>query len=307
VPRLAHVLATSESIRVLPTGPGRRRDLRVHARPSAGGPASVAELHAGQRLLVLPAGSGDDQVVTIHPCSLLRRLRHGRQRTEVTAADRPLRVVITGSGRCGTRALARLLDGLNFTDGTPVDARHEPLSEHAVPALIAGDLDTVRAIQRGLPHTVESAPYYTLRPDAITAPCVLHVVRDGRRVVQSGLNRGWYQNDSVWNRLKPDFPGDPFARACQLWRHTVETGLRISHATFRLEDLIGDAASRKAFCEAAGVAPGHRELPRSNEGRRSSRADHWNAQQRGVFAEIAGDLMDRLYPGWNLEKNPQNA
>lgn len=167
-----------------------------------------------------------------------------------------------------------------------------------VPALIEGRFDFVRRVQEGLGHNVEAAPYYALYPQAIAAGHVVHLVRDGRAVVQSGLNRGWYQNDSPWNRLKPAFAGDPFARSCHLWRVACEQAASVATLTVRLEDLAAGPAALAGFCERLGIVPDGRALPHANQGKQPATWAGWTHDQHDVFAAIAGSVMDRYYPGW---------
>lgn len=284
-------------VRLRPRGAGRRAD-------RAGGPYGWVDFPPERESLHLEGlRPGLEYELVCRRQGILQRLRHPAQRRTLRLAPRPLRLLLTGSGRCGTQTIASYLDGMRFADGERVRALHEPLSEHVVPALLEGRLDLARAVQEGLGHNVESAPYYALFPEAIAAERVIHLIRDGRRVVQSGLNRGWYQNDSMWNRIKPDFAGDAFARCCHYWRLSCEQAASAAERTFRLEDLSGDPAVRGEFLALAGIVDDGRPLPHRNRGRVPASHTAWGEDRREAFAAIAGGVMDRYYPGWRSDGN----
>lgn len=210
------------------------------------------------------------------------------------------RVLISGSGRCGTQAVSHFLDGMQHDDGRFVDARHETLYEFILPMLIKGDIGGITKMLNSMLHEIESAPFYALCPDAIRAELVLHLVRDGRRVVQSGMNRGWYDDDNVWNRIKPVFSQDRFENCCHLWRLTTENMTRHAQHTFRLEDLIASQAERERLLSIIGLKPSGKALPHSNQGKASSDFSQWTQQQKQQFTDICGPMMDLHYPGWRV-------
>lgn len=235
---------------------------------------------------------------TVRPASLLDRLRLGKQRLHVRAAPQPFRVLVSGSGRCGTQTLAHWLDGMTFQDGEAVDARHESLAGHVLRSIIDGDTETVARVVRGQAHNIESAPFYALMAGHLEADLIVQLVRDGRRVVQSGVNRGWYDNDTVWNRIKPRFEGDRFANCCHFWRHANAELDGVADLRVRLEDLSTEASAQAKLLSDLGIAPTDVPFPHANKGGASSAATDWTEDQRKVFTEICGELMDRYYPDW---------
>jgi hypothetical protein len=299
MPERNKIVVAENSVDIFRGARDWRRDLEIIVRP---------ESPSAARRILFPAESEYLNVDGLVPrsCYEIRirrrnvwhRWRHRASVACVETRTRAPRVLITGSGRSGTRTLAGYLDGGRFRDGQAVIARHEPLAEFALKAWLAGDRDLIQRIQEGAGHNVESASYYALFPDLIRAERVIHVVRDGRRVVQSGLNRGWYQLDTIWNRIKPEFPGDVFARCCQFWRHTNEAVAAIAQYRFRLEDLLADPATLAAFRAATEIEPSRRTLPHLNRGSQSSSYGGWSDAQRDVFTAICGPLMDCHYPGW---------
>ena len=229
---------------------------------------------------------------------LVRRLRHPGEKVTVELKPTPFRILIMGSGRCGTTTLASWLDGMSFTDGTPVRARHESLAEVVLPLLRARDFGELARVFRGQAHNVEAGAFYALAADAVAAGQVVHLVRDGRRVVQSGLNRGWYANDAAWNSVKPDFPGDVFEKCCRLWVHTCAESDRVADRVVRLEDLTADADARARFLADLGLVGDGDEFPHANRGGAPSGFDGWSPTQRERFEAICSGTMDRHYPDW---------
>lgn len=208
------------------------------------------------------------------------------------------KVLISGSGRCGTQAISKFLDGLRYKDGRVAVARHETLHEYILPLLRAGDAAAITRIQQGMLHDIECAPYYALCPDAVSAKLIIHMVRDGRRVVQSGMNRGWYNDNTSWNSIKPVLSNDRFENCCHLWRITTENMLKLTDHTFRLEDIIRSSAERDRLTALIGLVPDNQPFPHSNQGQLSSDYHQWTGQQKAAFATICGPLMDTLYSEW---------
>jgi len=287
-------------IEIFKDGPEWRRDRRVTVVPEDGGPALRLDFPADRDSAVAEGlDPGRRYVVVVERPRLWQRLTRPAVRLRATPRPRRLRVLVSGSGRCGTQSVARFLDGQRLADGTPVAARHETLWQHLLPVLVAGDRARVRDFVRGFQHDVEAAPHFSLVPDLIEADTVVHLIRDGRRVVQSGLNRGWYQKDSVWNRIKPDLPGDTFEKCCRFWVHTNTNMAGVADLTVRLEDLAGDPEAPARLLADLGLAPSRTPFPLANAGRKPSDASGWTDRQRAVFREICGELMDRYYPGWD--------
>jgi hypothetical protein len=306
MPDRVAIVVGPKGLKIFKEHRGERRDLQIclltsndHEATSASPETHWVDFPAGQDWLEL---TDLDPHATYEVLSrrrhLWERVRHHAPRRTLHLEPHRLRLLLTGSGRCGTQTIAGFLDGMRFADGTLVQARHEPLSEYVVPALLAGQIDVVRAIQQGLGHNVEAAPYYALYPEAVTAEATIHLIRDGREVVQSGLNRGWYQNDSPWNRLKPRFAGDPFVQSCHFWRLACEKAEAVAAHTARLEDLSQSAAAREEFLRQLGIVADGREFPHANRGHVPASHRDWSPQQHEAFATIAGSVMDQYYPGW---------
>ncbi|HOX25955.1 MAG TPA: hypothetical protein PLL30_09670 [Candidatus Krumholzibacteria bacterium] len=305
MPGKIEFLTTDGSLHLFKLGRNWKRDLEVRVRPQGNGELLKLPFPADRDRLEVPGLDPDRHYeVRVSYRRPWHRVRHAPEELTVTPRTRGLRVIITGSGRSGTKTLAHFLDGLSFVDGEPVVARHEPLSEWVVPALADRDFELALLQQRGALHNVETAPYYSLYPQLLRADKVLLVIRDGRRVVQSGLNRNWYGNDNPWNRIKPAYEGTQFEKCCRLWRDANTEVAKVAHAVFRLEDLTADPAHLDAFCAAAGIVNRGRELPHSNRGKQPSTTfTEWTAEQERQFETICGGVMDRHYPGWRLDSS----
>ena len=275
------------------------RALKVEVVPGPQGGIGKFDFPVDMGYLDVPGFDGEVTCqVTAKPASLPVRLRFGSQKLLVTTAPRPFRVLVSGSGRCGTQTLAQWLDGMRFRDGTAVDARHESLAVHLLPFIVEGDLDAVGRAARGQGHNVESSPFYCLTADQLAAGRIVQLVRDGRRVVQSGVNRGWYANDTLWNRIKPKFTDDVFTNSCHFWRHANAELEKVADLRIRLEDLSQDAAAQAQFLADLGIEATDVPFPHANKGKSSSSATDWTDDQRKIFTEICGELMDRYYPDW---------
>ncbi len=214
-----------------------------------------------------------------------------------------LRVLISGSGRCGTTTMARYLDGLQFEDGEMVTAEHETLAEYLVPHIVDGNFPEIEKIVSGYVHNVESSPMFFAFPDLADAQKIVHLIRDGRRVVQSGLNRGWYQKDTLWNAIKPDFGGSVFENCCHYWRHSCEQIEGISDIRVRLEDFVQSKEVRKNLLEDLNISYSDPAVLHLNTGSQSSEFSGWTSGMKKTFSRICGGLMDRFYPGWDHEWN----
>lgn len=236
--------------------------------------------------------------VRVRRARLWERCRHPDRWFTVRPQTHDLRVLITGTGRSGTQTLAHYLDGQQFTDGTLAHARHQPLDDWMLDAFLAKDTDFVKLEQRGALHNVESAPYYSIYPDVVCAEKTIMVIRDGRKVVQSGLNRGWYTREIRWDHIKPDYGLGQFESSCRLWADCNANAAALADRTFRLEDLVRGGESLREFNEAVGLVAGDRQLPHCNRGRAAVSVLPWTEDQNRTFDEICGDLMDRHYAGW---------
>lgn len=159
----------------------------------------------------------------------------------------------------------------------------------------------------------------------------LWLVRDGREVVASGIQRRWYDesNTTLWERwrLRGDRLGEMsteeweswsvFRRNCWLWRRTNEI-IRDDLAAIdptrwrivRLEELetaMGDVAS---FLDIEPVEWAVGRLNARSARRRAGDAvvnevkervgpESWTDNQHQEFRSECGPLMDELYPGWD--------
>lgn len=161
----------------------------------------------------------------------------------------------------------------------------------------------------------------------------LWLVRDGRDVVASSHQRGWFgiheyaPGASPWARwrLQGDAVGevdpsewaswDAFERCCWNWNYVnrlIQGDLEEIDAQrrrlLRIEEL---GAKLPELCEFLGITPVSFVIDRAN--RRVSDGDaeearnlvpsvitwhDWSPEQKAVFVKHCGALMDELYPGW---------
>ncbi|NCG32878.1 MAG: hypothetical protein GWP44_08345, partial [Proteobacteria bacterium] len=158
------------------------------------------------------------------------------------------------------------------------------------------------------------------------------LIRDGRDVVASGHQRGWFDPEHVadtqWerHRLRADKLGEmdetewaewsPFRRVCWLWRRTnemIETDLaELDPDRWRIVRLEELEASLDGLATFLDVSPVSWSVPRLNArsakleigdtraNRVSSVQSHadWDDDQAAMFDAECGAMMDTLYPIW---------
>jgi hypothetical protein len=239
-------------------------------------------------------------------------------------------VFVLGSPRSGTTFLARAIGGVpGFVDLSEVSPHKAAipelagLDEEAAAAQIRRVLDRVRVLAlvrgwRGVEQTPETAFILAAALRAYPEARAVHLVRDGRDVVCSLLERGWLSAGRAggddaklsygsaarfW--VEPDRAAEFEAasdarRAAWAWRRYVGAVRSVSDARvleLRYESLAADAgevAGRLAEHLRAGAAPLGRELARFHDrsiGRWERDLDA--AQLADVEAE-AGPLLREL-------------
>jgi hypothetical protein len=208
------------------------------------------------------------------------------------------RILIIGSGRSGTTSLAHFFNGLTFENGKIVISKHETLWNHMLLKIINNSTDDIIRYYKGFHHDIESAPYLTSYAGHLPAEKIIHIIRDGRSVVQSGYNRGWYDRISLWDDMKPDFVGTRFEKCCKFWLYQVNNAEKHAHITVRLEDLVTVKSELDALVKFTGIQKTSRPFPVSNKGNRPSTFDSWDTQQKDIFNSICGEAMDEFYPEW---------
>ncbi len=239
--------------------------------------------------------------VNLMTSSVLQRFFHRSRNAAIMPQSSPPSILFIGSGRSGTTSISDYLDGLEFNSGAKVCSRHETLFEYVLPALTAGNENDVIQLFSGFRHDIEAFPHLSCIADKLPAKKVVHIIRDGRRVVQSGINRGWYKKDDIWERVKPAFQGSLFEKCCRYWMHQVEYAELYATKTVRLEDLAGSGEELAGLLVYFDIAPTRRTLPRSNSGKIASGFQWWDRKQRDIFCEICGKMMDVYYPSWQAE------
>jgi len=193
-------------------------------------------------------------------------------------------VFIVGSPRSGTSFVARAIGSLpGFVDlgeVTPLKAAIPELSKAALPEASQGvrhRLEMVRrlALVRGL-RSVEQTPEFAFvlpaAMDAYPKALAIHMIRDGRDVACSLLERGWLRK----NHAGRDDVHQPYGAYARFW---VEPELAGS-----FEDV--SDARRAAWAWRRYVAAVRQQHERVIE----VRYEHLVADGEGVAREIAGHL-----------------
>jgi hypothetical protein len=248
---------------------------------------------------------------------------------------------VLNTGRAGSKTAAKVL-----SQSPDCECLHEPeprIIEEAAryrygtidPDLIVAKLRLKRATHPSLKYGETNNKLALIVPLLVRAfpDCrFVWLVRDGRHVVTSGHQRGWFGPEEhtdasgPWGRwrLQGDLVGDvpaaewgrwdPFERCCWLWNYTNRliqqdlSGLSPDRwQLVRIEEL---GASIEGLCDFLGTQRAAFVLDRVN-GRRTGVAQgranvvssvstwqEWSPSQREVFLRHCGALMDELYPNW---------
>jgi Sulfotransferase family len=239
---------------------------RLH--PLRGGLRSTALYAAAARRVLARTGTGD----------VRRRL---------WSSDSRLAFVV-GSPRSGTTFLAGALGGLqgfvDLTEVTPLKARIPELvelPEDEAAVQVRRILERIRRLAlvhglRGVEQTPEMAFLAGAALRAYPTGRVIHLVRDGRDVAASLLERGWLSarrsdgdDAGLAYGVEPRFWVEPerreefvaasdATRAAWAWRRYVSAALRETAALeLRYEQLVGDReAAADKLAAHLGVEPG---------------------------------------------------
>jgi ribonuclease HI len=262
----------------------------------------------------------------------------------VPAQPRPRPIFMVSTGRTGTQFFGRAFNAL-----PGIMATHEPRPDFLDLAMryARGQCSTHQAEQtlrqkRGAllreaqrqhcTHYLESnnrffallAPLRRVFPEAL----LVHVVRDGREYVRSGMSRPWYTEQDQelrrGRRLRAlDFPDDPwhqawntlsrFEKICWRWQkkdNLIASALEEDPLaiTIRFETLFDHSqeAGFRRLWDFLGLPPNVDPAPL--EAARSAPANataqytfpawpEWSAEQKRQFDRIAGPQMQRYWGG----------
>lgn len=240
---------------------------------------------------------------------------------------------IISTGRTGTKFLATFLNRVKH-----IEARHEPMPDFLRLGMefATGRASSIHARKRIVRdrrivlkklHKLNAKIYiesnnrlFSLIPvlRTIFKDCkIIHVVRDGRDVVRSGMSRSWYAPDDLFPRIKAsDFPEDPyfgewgmmsrFEKICWWWQKkdnfiykSVQN--RENCMTVKYEDIFDRKNGYPGlikimqFLEINSDVISNMDLRKVNE-TKTYRIPHWSDWEpnlRKQFARIAGEHMDR--------------
>ena len=146
---------------------------------------------------------------------------------------------------------------------------------------------------------------------------LLHLVRDGRDVVRSLINRGYYHPDTMADDMQyrsitplPDSPYyerwdhmNQFERCCWRWMVTNAIIMRSASQVARFEEIMTDYdAFQEQMAGPLGLATidvatweGAVKVKRNPSARiLFPHWREWTAEQNAAFREIAGDVMEKV-------------
>ncbi|BBO72966.1 hypothetical protein DSCW_03830 [Desulfosarcina widdelii] len=241
---------------------------------------------------------GEDYLIEVQFSDPLKRLKYKSKKTKIKySGPKNLRIIGTGSGRCGTSSFAKYLDGMRFANRKLVRARHESMSGLILEKIRDKATEEIKHYLLSFQHNVEISPYFSLIPEILdVGDKVVLIIRDGRKVVASGMARGWYSRASIWDQIKPDFEGTTFEKCCHLWRHTNENVINKADIVIKLEDLISNNLDEK-FYKILGLSMVQKEFPKTNKSKNPPQYK-WSKDEFSDFKRICGHLMDQYYSGW---------
>lgn len=245
-------------------------------------------------------------------------------KTDQTIAETPM-FLITGLGRSGTVFLAELLDlipnyAVYHETAADRDAMTTAYQDSAAAYqylrtkrrfTVTGRILTTGCITYG-----EVNSYLRYHVEALMKDwnvTILHLVRDGRDVVRSMMNRQTYtERDSKHSGRITPRPDDPwyeawptmdrFARLCWYWSATNEHLLRYRLSLIRFEDIIScfDKFENQVMRPINAYLPyevwDQRRQQRRNVSEKPSfpKWPNWTTIQQECFNEICGATMARL-------------
>lgn len=236
----------------------------------------------------------------------------------MATAKKSLRAIISGSGRCGTLSLAEYLDGLSFYNNSKVVAKHETEREKFLELLDKKDYKRVDDLFLNFNHEIEVSPYISLTNIRILPKVLMFaLIRDGRKIVASGMNMGWFLDRSFenkiyqWERFLPNFEGNRFSKCCQTWTWVYNHLTDLGSVIIRLEDISTSIEIRNSFLETLLIKPNSKKFPISNSTNkdivRKKGYDYlpewseWDLDHKEIFKYYCGKLMDRYYPEIKLD------
>ncbi|MEA3352025.1 MAG: sulfotransferase [Chloroflexota bacterium] len=232
---------------------------------------------------------------------------------------------IVGIGRSGTTFLSNLLNKIpdcavyheHPRDRSAlVDAYRYPDLAREYLCGFRKRLIASRVKRKECTHYGEANSYLRYHIDALRKlwyPKLFHLVRDGRSVVRSAMNRNTFTSDEKWHsgQIYP-FSEDPFAdnwpdlnrfeKVCWYWMDANKFILKYSLPFIRFEDIIRsyEELTRQILVPLDITLPYSKwqetiEVPVNVSANVSfPEWKYWTRKQKKTFENICGDLMSRL-------------
>lgn len=243
----------------------------------------------------------------------------------------PRAIFCLGTARSGSKWLAGTVDratsAVGLHDWTlnherdDTDFPSRPRTRFDYQDLVEDPKEAARLIRIGFAHrrllkrdafevNTYLEPFTRYLSSQQPAPTLVHIHRDGRKVVRSLLHRGWYRTPFDPRHLAVPIEGwselTQLERACWYYRHTQERLIDASEESISFERAIGEAGYLAAKLEQLGIVTHPLLWPDGAEAVDATidfavpPFESWAAGDRATFERICGPVQLAL--GYQAEE-----
>lgn len=241
----------------------------------------------------------------------------------------PVHLFVLGTGRSGTQSTARLLDSLPgccvvhekkpelLQEGVDYLSGKMPQRDMVNLLRQTRSADSIGGERLSGESNLRLSFVLPALSEAFPEARYLWMLRDGRDTVSSYVHRKYYHpryrfkewelqaheigemSEKEWTRM------NPFSRCCWFWSYTNCTiqreakRLNLKVHLCRIEDFDNELPNIFSFLGLKDKVP--QQAPKVDASTRKLPWRYWSPDQRAVFRELAGSVMDEHYSGWSEE------